>query len=345
MLLSVCIPVRNNINLFRLSLLTAAESIKGFEDKVEIVIGDNASEDDLESFINNMKYKYPKLNIIFSRNLVNIGLAKNFLNVVKHAKGKFVWIIGSDDFIFPDSIERIINIIESQVEIQFIGLNFANIEISKIDLNIVDSLNSNIFNEFSEFISFNKFATKMANEIYVDDLVDPSLNSVMLGSMMASIFERRIWNQLDFNLFRVEETFENLESIYPHIVVFANKFISRKAVYIFEPTILVGDGARSWGGDSLDNGSLLFIYTVIFTEIVKLYKKNGIKKRILKKCNQYSSFTAGYYLPIVVIRKHVSKNTDEYLNKIKILRVVKNNFFYFSFYKGICRFLVKKIIG
>lgn len=122
--LSICIPVYNRKHIFEVCLNQACEACEEFEDDVEIVISDNSSEEDLETIVNNVREKYPKIDMVFNRNIENIGLARNFLKVVELSSGEFCWIIGSDDFIKKEGVKEIISIFKNNSEIDFLVCNY-----------------------------------------------------------------------------------------------------------------------------------------------------------------------------------------------------------------------------
>jgi len=71
------------------------ESLKGFEEEVEVVVSDNASTDHTAEVL--AEFQTRILNFRYSRNSVNIGAELNFFHVAQLAKGKYIWILGDDD--------------------------------------------------------------------------------------------------------------------------------------------------------------------------------------------------------------------------------------------------------
>lgn len=332
MLLSICIPVKNNLELLRVGLTLIAESIFGYEDKVEVIVGDNASTDRLEHLINEVKSKYTNIELSYYRNSHDLGLALNFIKVVNQARGKFVWLIGSDDFVYPNSVGTIIEIIEKNV-CDFIGLNHSSVKIKRMNLKKVNS--SETFFKYNNFLISDNVPPIYSDSVSnVNQLVDPFFNSVMLGAVMVSVFNRKIWNQADFNGYELSKEFVNLESIYPHVIVFATQFISKRALYIKEPLVIAGSGARSWNEDR-KSGQLLHIYFNIFPDIVELYEKNELDSRIVIKCKRYVSYLAGKNFFSVFFEKIFKKNKNPYILKINLLKTLKVNLFYPSFYKAL----------
>ena len=48
-----------------------------------------------------------KLNVKFNSNKTNIGVGANILKSVSMASGKFIWIIGNDDIVLPQTISKL----------------------------------------------------------------------------------------------------------------------------------------------------------------------------------------------------------------------------------------------
>ena len=54
-----------------------------------------------------------KLDIRYKKNKKNIGYVKNYLQVLKMAKGEFVWVIGDDEILKPGSLKILFNIFKN----------------------------------------------------------------------------------------------------------------------------------------------------------------------------------------------------------------------------------------
>jgi abequosyltransferase len=110
-LLSICIPTYNRSSLLRESLAYILVAAKGHEDKIEIVISDNASTDDTQMicvhFQNNRRF-----DIKYYRNFENT-VDRNFFIVAGLARGEYIWILGDDDRIEPEAIGTVLKLLES----------------------------------------------------------------------------------------------------------------------------------------------------------------------------------------------------------------------------------------
>lgn len=111
-LLSICVPTYNRGRFLKGCLDRIIGQIQKLPDptKVELFISNNASPDNTDEIIQGaMKSGVP---ITYNKNETNIGADRNFLICFKQATGKYVWLIGDDDYIVDGSIERILNILE-----------------------------------------------------------------------------------------------------------------------------------------------------------------------------------------------------------------------------------------
>ena len=112
-LVSICIPTYNRIHCLNNCLNAIYISKKNFDHEFEVCISDNCSTEDVEKVINVYK---DKINIKFKKNKENIGLGKNVLEAVSMAKGDYAWILGNDDFILPNTLEKLYQLVLKQAE-------------------------------------------------------------------------------------------------------------------------------------------------------------------------------------------------------------------------------------
>jgi abequosyltransferase len=82
------------------------------EPQVELIISDNASPDDTQGVVQSFQQK--GLQLVYIRNEINHGPDANFLQCFEKANGKYVWLIGDDDFILPAAIEKILRYLSKQ---------------------------------------------------------------------------------------------------------------------------------------------------------------------------------------------------------------------------------------
>lgn len=117
-LLSICIPTYNRSRLLHVSLTSILNSVKGYEDKIEIVISDNASTDDTGSVIARFQKEYQFIR--YHRNEQNV-MELNYYVCAGLATGKYIWIYSDDDIMEANAVAEVLNRIS-----QYYNLIIAN---------------------------------------------------------------------------------------------------------------------------------------------------------------------------------------------------------------------------
>lgn len=93
---SICMITYNHGPYIEESIKSALGQKTNF--RFEIIIGDDVSTDNTKSIINNILNEFNEDGrIIFIQNEVNIGAARNFANVMKRAKGRYIALLEGDD--------------------------------------------------------------------------------------------------------------------------------------------------------------------------------------------------------------------------------------------------------
>lgn len=83
----------------------------GYEREVEIIICDNASNDDTEDSVSLFLESYPWIR--YHRNIENIGGERNFRRAATLAQGENVWIFGDDDIMGVQAVGRVLDSIQA----------------------------------------------------------------------------------------------------------------------------------------------------------------------------------------------------------------------------------------
>lgn len=94
-LLSICIPIYNREQYLERMLSRFMEDNELFKEEIYLFIADNCSQDDLGKCCR--KYQAMGLNLEYHRNDENIGPDRNFELCFHRGKGKYTWLLGSDD--------------------------------------------------------------------------------------------------------------------------------------------------------------------------------------------------------------------------------------------------------
>lgn len=110
--LSICIPTFNRRDRIAeiLSKLFLIISDSNLQKSVEIVVGDNASSDGTQAYCmglcnESVIYRY-------IRNPENLGIEKNWMNLVCNANGEYIWLLSDDDSFSPNILVEIMNLVD-----------------------------------------------------------------------------------------------------------------------------------------------------------------------------------------------------------------------------------------
>lgn len=115
-ILSIFIPTYNRANYLKIaldSLVCQFEFLNS--DKVEIVISDNASEDNTQDVCQEFVQRFPN-KIIYNRNNENIGAESNFLKLFDLTNGQFVKFSNDTVNFKENALKEILNFIEENLE-------------------------------------------------------------------------------------------------------------------------------------------------------------------------------------------------------------------------------------
>ena len=104
-LLSICFPTYNRAKCIGEQLRRLSLVDHSVLDDVEIIVSDNCSPDETKDVI--LSYK-PKLEFHYNRNEKNLGPDENYLYCFSHATGKYIWLVGDDDYLLPENLHVVI---------------------------------------------------------------------------------------------------------------------------------------------------------------------------------------------------------------------------------------------
>ena len=178
--LSLCIPTYNRARFLDETL----RSIVGqATENVEIVISDNASEDNTESVVEHYKKIFPR--IFYHRQPQNMGADYNYLKVVELAHGEYCWLFGSDDLLHSGAINRILNEIDIGCGIYLCNRTECNSDLRPIQNQqwLSQTYNDHLFHFSmkSEWIEYFMAATSLG---------------ALFSYISAIIFNRKKWNEI-----------------------------------------------------------------------------------------------------------------------------------------------------
>lgn len=109
-LLTLAIPTYNRSACLDLCLSQAVPQVERFRGKVELIVSDNCSPGDSESVVR--RYLDAGAPIRYFRNVENVGADRNFVLCWERAAGKYFMLLGDDDVLLDDGLEKILAVLE-----------------------------------------------------------------------------------------------------------------------------------------------------------------------------------------------------------------------------------------
>lgn len=160
-LLSICIPTWNRSVYLGQSLASLQEQLKDIPTgMVELYVSDNCSGDETPTVVDN--YIQKGLPLTYNRNSENIGAARNFLQCMKNAKGKYILLLGDDDILNLGALSLIIEKIKEDDYGLIYFHRFDNIK----DPIVVYDNKETFYKQISYWFTF------MSSSIFRKDVVD-----------------------------------------------------------------------------------------------------------------------------------------------------------------------------
>ena len=269
--------------------MSLAPQVKELGDKVELIVSDNCSPDDTPQVVEEAQKWCP---IRYNRNPENLGAARNGDKLVYElARGEFLWVIGDDDIVRPDGVVRIVNVLETHPDVDYVFVNTSP-RLSAARHAFARPVTG------ADFPDLLPAKGKSLEDRAVDrweDLVDPKVDEIFLGSLMCAVHRLSRMKQYRFELGPEKEPFSMLEYSYP--VSQAYTMVGRKAYYIGYPCTIAFWGDQKW----MRYRPLLVL--VRLQELLDLYLRVGVPVSNVEKCRSYLLDHSTRYLKEMLLDK------------------------------------------
>lgn len=224
--LSILIPTYNRSEYLTKLLDSITDQTKNNYD-IEVLISDNASTDETE--IIGTKYSTKHKYIKYNRNNCNIGFDNNAIKLIKMAKGEYLWMIGSDDWLEYGAILRVLKCIKESPNITGISSEINTYDKYGTPIIIIKPENDQqLLYGISDIYSYNKLGYRF-------------------GFISAHIFKRDLANTV-INENKIEINFHPI-----HFIL--SKLVSTSPTWIFLHNPLV---AWRSGNDSFLNNNGIY---------------------------------------------------------------------------------------
>jgi len=331
MLLSICIPTfnrLNNIDDCLNSIYISNNLQKNF--KFEVCISDNGSEDDVSKIVN--KYKnYFKIKL--NKNKKNLGFALNAIKSVSMAEGEYIWMIGNDDLLLPETLEKLKILLSNNLDTEYFFINSLN-------------LKTDFLEKFSKPIDTNylpyekmKPISKLKDSKHVEfwDIIDPAVSWEFLIGIYLSIFKRNKWEEnigiLNYENLKDNRYWSNIDNTLIHPMIMCKSFKNSKSFFCAEPLSVNLIGAREWG-DLYE-----FIEIIRLPELLDYYRSQGLSLKKYLYCKNFSLRNFGNYLFKILIN---GKKAG--LHYINFKRNILYNLIYPNVYFSFINYFLRKFL-
>ena len=186
--LSICIPTYNRTKYLENCLNSILIASKKSDLKIEVCISDNYSQENTNSVIEKFN---KKIKIVFNQNNKNIGYGRNSLKSVSMAKGEFVWMLGNDDLILPDTFNILKNLINKNSEVDFFYINSFH-----LNSEILDKLSFPFDTSKFDFSKLKKFSNyKKSEKQKFFKLINPFKSFEFMLSTYLCVYRRKLWKE------------------------------------------------------------------------------------------------------------------------------------------------------
>lgn len=121
-LLSICVTTYNRAAWLSHSLPLILEQTRHYQDLIEVVVCDNASEDHTAQVVRRFEHDS---NLRYHCNEKNVGMLGNLSVSCNMGRGRYIWVIGDDDLMVEGAIERVLAAVACHPETELIYTNYA----------------------------------------------------------------------------------------------------------------------------------------------------------------------------------------------------------------------------
>jgi len=130
-LVSVCIVTFNHEHYIHDCVMSVVDQARDVA--LEIIIGDDVSEDSTQEIVEELATRYPTL-IQYHRNRTRLGPAGNYLSLIERSRGRFVAHLDGDDLWLPGKLEAQVSYLQQHSDCSVVYSNALTIREDGTDL-------------------------------------------------------------------------------------------------------------------------------------------------------------------------------------------------------------------
>tara|TARA_B100000965_G_scaffold406201_1_gene443904 strand:- start:2341 stop:3366 length:1026 start_codon:yes stop_codon:yes gene_type:complete len=260
-LLSICIPSYNKAAWLEFTVRDLLRQIEPHGDEVELVVSDNASEDNtqevLAAFADHSQLQT-------HRNAENLGPNGNFLKVTELAKGQYTWLLGNDDLVRDGAVSRILTELKQEPDIEYVYMNYTMYDPPQNP------------KELPEALPFHPAGSEDFAEYRVQQLSDlVALDHNCFTPIYCSIIRREHWLKA-FQIGIRAPFFTDLETTVPEAVYIVEHLLDKPAYYIGYPYVLASH-AMTWAEHAP------YYVLSLLPELYERIEARGVSRKVLNE--------------------------------------------------------------
>ena len=249
------------------------------------------------------------------------------------ASSDFIWLIGDDDLVLPNSIDKILRLIKNNNQVDFFYINSFHLSTEYVNKFPTPF---DVKNLPKKMTSFSNYKKEGAMPFF--DLINPKISFDFLGGMFLYVFRKKNW---DRNISSIAEfalndkkQFSHFDNTFPHVKIISKSFSKSTAYFYPSPLGVNLSGAREWSPMSP------LVMSVRLPEALDEYRKNGLPFIQYLHCKNFAlnNFFSDYIK--LIFYKKISGGI--YINPFTLF--FKNIFYpnlYLSFFYFLCRKFIK----
>lgn len=249
--LSICIPTLNRADLLEDMLFQLSRLTDGMLDKLEIVVADNASSDHTRQVV-----EASPLPIKYGRQTATVGFTRNVLFATTElASGEFVWLVGDDDLILPDALDRIFESFEKAPEVDYHYLNFGWVNAQK-RAGIIHQQGGRPDPALLKRLQFNQSQWQLLDQIEDLSLLDSDNVSAAFSGIFCFVVKRRYFvagKLIVSPSDSLDGSSTNMSDCFPHAMMTLAPLAGKPVAYVGAPCLLQGINGWEWGSYAYKN--------------------------------------------------------------------------------------------
>ena len=192
--LSILIPTYNRASFLErllLELESQLSSALAVRD-VEIIVGDNASEDSTQMVLKTFSARNPDWTAL--RHSTNLGADANILSLLSRARGRHIWIIGDDDLPCHGLIQHLFSLLSSRSPSLLYLPSLWSYDVSDINLDPSDGFRYRQVSNLSCARELHIWTTFLSSWIFnADQLFEGLSSNQLISSGQGSFFIQLGW--------------------------------------------------------------------------------------------------------------------------------------------------------